>query len=96
MSIPFSDFIVFIEHIAAFGAEFRRIGRVFGFPAAFIALIYGCSRRTWLSAVLTELAHIHRTARTRPALTARLGFSAFHTEFARIAAVSARTRPCIG
>lgn len=53
-----SDDVVRVERITAFGTEFRRIGGVFGFPAALVALVKRYARRFCLTAVGTEFSRI--------------------------------------
>ncbi len=70
--IPFtyliSSYIAFIEGIAAFRTEFRRMGRIFRLPAAFIALIKPGSCRFGFPAFRAEPALIHRSAGAYPSL----------------------------
>ena len=47
--VLFNVFIV--EHVSAFGAEFRRVRRVCGFPSAFVAAVQRCALRLFCTAV---------------------------------------------
>ena len=77
--------IVLVKRIAAFGAELRGMLRVFRLPAALVALIYGCARRSRLSAFGAEFTLVYSAARARPALLLHgLGLGTFGAEFARI------------
>lgn len=43
--------VFIVEHVSAFGAEFRRVRRICGFPAAFVAAVQRCVRRLFCTAV---------------------------------------------
>ena len=86
-----------IERIAAFRAEFRRIMRIGGLPAAFIAAVEWRAFRLLGSTVLTEFSFVDRAAGTGPAVgVSRLRRTAFRTEFScRRRAAGAFPRACL-
>ena len=76
--MSFSDLMILLyvfvpEWVTAFRAELRRIVRILGLPAAFIALIKGCSLRLSAAAFGAELTLINCTAGAGPAFLCRLG-----------------------
>lgn len=83
--------VVFIERIAAFRAEFRRMIGIFGFPTAFVTPIEGSAGRFRFAALTAEFSLIDCTAGTGPSFC-RPGLAAFQTKFAGIGR-TARTDP---
>ena len=80
-----SGYVVSVENVAALGAELGGIVRVFGSPAALVALVERCACGLGLAAVLAELALVERAARAGPALSlGGLGSAAVLAEFARV------------
>ena len=75
-------YIAVIERIAAFHAEFRRIMRIFRFPAALIALIERRTCRLRLTALHAEFALVYSTALAAPAVLGRLWRAALRAELA--------------
>ena len=59
--------VTLVERVAAFGAEFRRVQRIGGLPAALVAAVDRRACRALRAAFRTELAGIDRAAGTRPA-----------------------------
>ena len=51
MKIAASGKVLIVKGIDAFGAEFRRVRRICGFPAAFVAAVQRCARRLFCTAV---------------------------------------------
>ena len=86
--------VVFVEDVAAFGAELRRILGVFGFPAAFVALVKRCALRLFLTAVWAELAFVYRAAGARPAFCFGLLRTAFCAEVAAYSCAASTLPTC--
>ena len=72
--------VTLVERIAAFRAEFRRMRRIGGLPAALVAAVDRRACRTLRAAFRTEFAGVDRAAGTRPAC-GRLGFGLFRAAF---------------
>ena len=73
--------IVIVKRVAALRTEFRRILRVFRFPAALVAAIKGRAFGLFRSALRAELSFVDCAARAGPAAFVRRLFrAAFGTE----------------
>ena len=85
LTISLSDLYCILrsERITALRAEFRWILRICRFPSAPAAAILHLLLRLLRSAVHTELAFIHRTAGTGPAVLHRTRCTTLRTEFPR-------------
>ena len=74
--------VVFIEYIAAFGTEFRRMMGIGRLPTAFIAAVQRGSGRFPCAAFRAELTLVYSAAGAGPAFRSRLRSAAFRAEFA--------------
>lgn len=81
-------FVAVVENVSALGTELRRILRVLGLPAAFVAAVKGRFCGLGSSALGTEFALVYRTAFACPAVCGS-GLSAVNAEFSAVVYASA-------